>query len=64
MNFEQLKSKFLFDIVPNFSKAIYDTVSVEDMKAPSQLLFRKIYNELFKGEKLEISPAVLAPQDD
>ena len=55
MNFEQLKCKLIFDIVPTFSKAIYDTVSIDEMKVPSKVLFKKIYDELFKGETLELS---------
>ena len=55
MNFEQLKCKIIFDILPNFQKAMSDTVSKDEMKDTSRIYFKKIYDEVFEGEKLEIT---------
>ncbi len=55
MNFEQLKCQIIFDILPNYSKAIYDTLTNEELKEASRIYFKRIYDQVFQGEKLEIS---------
>ena len=46
-NFEQVKTKVIFDITQSYQKSIYDCASVKEMQIPTHLLFKQISDEVF-----------------